>query len=580
MPESRVQLAGHGNAARWLATGSLALAMMAAAAFLAVKGRHLTFYADEWDLLTHRRGHDPATLLHPQNGHLVILPLLIYKSFFAAFGATSYAPYRIAAIATYLLCAGLFFTLVRRRVGDGVALLASVVLLFLGTAWEQSLSGIGQIIWISLGAGLGMLLALEAQSRRGDVAACLLLAVSLASFSYGLPFAVAAAVEILLQSGWRRRAWVVAAPLALYGAWTIAYGQDQLSASNLPNAPAFLADALGAVLASLTGLYRAPGQAGPTFDVTWGPPLAALFVAAVALRVRRSPVASPRLWSSMALALAFWASLAVVKSDGRTFHSSRYQYAGALFVLLVAAELVRGVRPGRGPWLGFAAAVGILLAVNITNLSDTARYLTDKARVGRSELAALELAGASAPPDFSPEPGATELLRGHFYVRIDARSYLGAVRSFGSPAYRPSELPRLPSDARAAADLVLVAALAISPRPASGPQAGHPQPVALSPSTAAARVPREGCVRLRPERGSRAPLVLTLPPGGVLLRAAQPKPVGVALRRFASDFVAPQRALPPGRLTAVPIPPDSSAWPWRARLDGVAGSVLACGLRG
>src|SRR5437763_1730093 len=227
--------------------------------------------------MIHRHGLHPCNFLRQQNGHLMAVPLVVYKALFATFGAASYAPFRFVAIALYLLCAGLFFALTRERVGDAFALLASVVLLFLGTAWEQSLSAIGLILWISLAAGLGMLLALQARSRRRDVVACLLLGVSLASFSYGLAFAVAAAVKIVLEGAWRRRAWVVLVPLALYGLWLLAYGRSGASLSNIAGAPVFVANSLGAALESRTGLYPAVlPTTGPVPDVTWRPPLAPL----------------------------------------------------------------------------------------------------------------------------------------------------------------------------------------------------------------------------------------------------------------------------------------------------------------
>lgn len=533
--------------------------MAAAALFLYLKGRHLTFYADEWDFLMHRRGHGPDTFLRPVNGHLLVLPIAVYKALAATVGAGHYWPYRAVSLAALLLDAGLLFLLVRRRVGDGAALLAAVVVLFLGTGWEQSLSAIGLIVFISLGAGLGMLLALESGRRRSDALACGLLAVSLASFSYGLAFALAAAVEIALGPRRRQRAWVVAAPLALYGVWLLAYGEHQFSTSYIRAAPTFVADSLGAVLASLSGLYRSPGQVGgPSFDLTWGPPLAVLFAVAVAWRLRAPVVrARPRVWAALALALGFWASIAVVAAPGREPQSSRYQTVGAVFVLLLVAELLPGARLGRRGLAAGCVVVAILLAVNVPNLADGARVLTAKAQVGRAELTAIELARDSVAPDFHPEPGPVALLRGHFYAAVDARSYLRAAHDFGSPAYTAQQLERAPRDARTAADLVLAGALRLAPRPV---------PTA-----------RGRCSGLPTVPAGPAALTVAVPRGGLVVRSSQPGPIGIALRRFGPDFAV---ALPPlGRgPQALAIPRDRSSLAWHARLDGLSGPVAVCAL--
>ncbi|HTD57344.1 MAG TPA: hypothetical protein VK672_00470, partial [Solirubrobacteraceae bacterium] len=241
---------------------ALGAVMAVSAVLLLWEGRHMTFFNDEWDLILHRRGRDPAILLRDKNGHLVLVPLLIYKTLLAIFGA-SYTPFRVTAVALGLLCAGLVFVLVRKRVGDAPALAAAVLLLFLGVAWEQLFWALGITYYCALAAGLGMLLALERGDRRGDLAACGLLTVSLASFSIGLAFAVAATVEVCLTvrpARWRRL-WISLIPLALYGLWSLTYGESQLVSSNIASTPFYIAETASAAMASLTGLFRMVGTA-------------------------------------------------------------------------------------------------------------------------------------------------------------------------------------------------------------------------------------------------------------------------------------------------------------------------------
>ena len=88
-----------------------------------------------------------------------------------------------------------------------------------------------------------MLLALEREDRRGDVAACLFLIASLGFSGLGIPFLAAAAVAIGLgpRESWLRRAYVVVIPAALFAAWYLGWGHDaetHLSIRNMFGPPA------------------------------------------------------------------------------------------------------------------------------------------------------------------------------------------------------------------------------------------------------------------------------------------------------------------------------------------------------
>ena len=132
-------------------------------------------------------------LLLPHNGHLQIGGKLIYEAMFAVFG-TNYFAFRVLEVLTVLLCVGLFFELMRRRVGTPFALLLSVLLAFLGAAWEPLLWPFDLHTTLSLAAGLGALLTLERGGRRADPIACLLLVVSVSLIEVGLAFLVGVAV--------------------------------------------------------------------------------------------------------------------------------------------------------------------------------------------------------------------------------------------------------------------------------------------------------------------------------------------------------------------------------------------------
>src|SRR5207248_99128 len=67
------------------------------------------------------------------------------------------------------------------------------------------------------------LLMLDRSDRAGDIAASVLLAVSIASSSLGIAVAVGLAVEVLWGRRRWRDAWIVAAPLVLYALWWVPY---------------------------------------------------------------------------------------------------------------------------------------------------------------------------------------------------------------------------------------------------------------------------------------------------------------------------------------------------------------------
>ena len=71
-----------------------------------------------------------------------------------------------------------------------------------------------------------MLVALDRDDRRGDIAACAFLTVAAGFSSLGLAFIAAAAVEVFLRRRERGlgRAYVFAIPAALFGFWYLWLG--------------------------------------------------------------------------------------------------------------------------------------------------------------------------------------------------------------------------------------------------------------------------------------------------------------------------------------------------------------------
>ena len=246
----------------------LGLVVIAASALLLKLAAGLTFYQDTWAFLMHRQGLGADAFLQPHNEHIVLIAVAIQKLLLAIFGMSSAAPEFVVMTAFLAATAVLLFVYVRRRLGPWPAVFAATLLLFVGPAWQVLLWPFEIVFVGSLMSGIGMLLALERGDRRGDAAACALLAVSLGFSSLGLSFAVAAVVDVAL--GLRRRgflrAYVFVVPMLLFGAWYLGWGSDaenHVTTQNIVDSPVYMLEGIAASLANLFGLGSAGIDAPP-----------------------------------------------------------------------------------------------------------------------------------------------------------------------------------------------------------------------------------------------------------------------------------------------------------------------------
>jgi hypothetical protein len=553
----------------WIA---LALLLAGTAVFLFRETRGTTLWFDEWSWAIDRRGGGLDALLEPHNQHLSLVPVLIYKALFATAGLDDYAPYRACIVAVHLVCSALVFVYARRRVGSLMALAPTALILLLGPAWQN-------IIWpfqvgsvISLAAGVGALLLLDRGDRRGDAGACGLLALSIASSGNGLPIAIGVAVEVLLVRRRPRDVWIVAAPLALYGIWWLAYQDSAFVRHNIVLAPGFAADAAAGALAALTGL-SGPQVTGEADTAGWGRPLAVAAAALLIWRLLRRPVPG-RALTLLAILVSFWLLTGLQRAQLAAPDSGRYLYFGGLFIVLLAVELARGVAISRAAGLLIAGATLFAVAANLGDLRDGARYLTAQAQSARADLGALEIARGSMPPGYI-----AGRLPGYPLVLVSADRYLAAADALGSPAASPGELGSLLEEARAAADGELTQIHGVAFRAGAVQGAGSAPTVdAVSGGTTSTS---GACLSFRPAaaRAGDAPpeLQLTLPAAGLGLTAAQ-GPAAVSVRRFAATFPpTPLAALEPGGSGILRIGADRAPQPWHVRI-APQGRVTACGV--
>lgn len=559
--------------------------MIAAAALLLHVTRGQSLYADEWYFFMYRSYGSAETLLAPHDGNFCLVTLLLYRLVFHLFGP-DVTILRLILIALELFCAGLFFDLARRRVGEWIALGGATLLLFLGAGWLL-VTTVGITLYLAVALGLAALIAIERETRRGDLVACMTLTLAVASYSAALPFAGGAVIAIALRPARLRwsRAWVVAVPLVLYGIWRVwaayytqhpkVFGVTEtvIAPGALTKAPSFIGKTFAAGLASATGLFKLGGEQQFAVDPSWAVPLVVIFVAATLARFLwpGRPPRERRVWVFLAMPVAYWTALCFVAQrvpgteivGPKLPTSAGYQYTSVVLLLLAAAALACGVRIPRLARLALAAVLLASLVPNLLTLRQAARAYRLQGAIDRAELAAAELVGNRAARVSLEDPNAP---RATFpdLVFFPPQKYLAAARRFGSAALPASSLVDASPEARRAADLTLIRLYALAPRP-SGP--APPSPKANAPSlenrgTAPARA-HGRCLNV-PVPPTGTLLSFVLPRGGFSLRAGGGPPVGINVRRFTDPPGIPTRgSVAGGRTVTLSIPADASAQPWR-----------------
>jgi hypothetical protein len=510
----------------------------------------MTFYQDTWEFLIERRGFTVDTLLRPHNEHIVVFPILIEQLLLRVFGMTSALPEYVLLAVFLAVTAFLVYVYVKRRVGPWLALFAAILILCLGPAWEVLLwpfeiTFVGPIMF-----GLAMLLALERQDRRGDLAACLFLILSLGFSGLGIPFIAAAAVAVLQgrRETWLPRAYIVVIPFLLYVLWYLGWGHDaetHMSLHNLLASPRFVFDSMAVAVGSLFGL--GPTLSGGSIDLGWGREILVALIVVVGYRQLRRPGFFPGLWPVAAAAAANWLLTALNAFPGREPTSSRYQYAGAIFVILILANLFKGVRVSRAVVIIGAIVTAAAVGPNLVALKDGADVLKQQSVFTRADTAALEIAQRTVAPDFqlNPEVAGTPSL-----INVFAGEYLQAVDEYGSPAYTPAELAAAPEEGRRQADVVLSQALPISTATRLG---------AYTPGSP------ENCFPV-PSGGSAGEVPVS--PGLQRIELAPGPRAEFALRRFAvGEYPVDIGGAPGGSATLLRIPRDGSSQPWFLHID-------------
>jgi hypothetical protein len=536
----------------------------ASACLLLYLGSKLTFLLDDWEFLLYRRDFSADAIFDPHGEHIVALPVLIYKALLASAGMGSALPYRVVSTALFLASAALLFVFLRRRVGDWLALAATAIVLFLGAAWEDLLWPFQMGYFGSAAAGLGALLALERGDRRGEAIACALLVVSILFSSLGIPFAIGAAVHILLLGERRRRLYVFLVPLAVYALWWLGWGhnaESALSLDNVARTPLYVIDSLANAVGSATGLTNSAIEVHDR--LLWARPVTVVLVFLAAWRLYRRDRVPHWFWVILATAGSFWILTGFNQMPGREADASRYQYLDVVFGFMLAAELLRpelerGLRIGTKMLTAIGIVVALSLVSNLNELHDAyAHTYHPISRLEKAGLGALDIAEATVEPGFVLSEDVIDT----GFINVEADHYFSARDAYGSPAYDETEIAASPEFVRYAADKVLFGALRIG----------------LEPLPASA-VPAAGCTTVASD-GSASQL-LELPRDGIVIEAGSEPVERFELSRFATGSPPVLiEGIGAGEAGGLAIPRDQATTPWKLRLI-TAGPARACELGG
>jgi len=515
----------------------LGLAMFASAALILSLTSKLTFIADEWDLMLLRPGWGIGQIMDPFNEHPVVLPSISFKLLQELFGMDSARPQQLLATATFLVMNGVLFVYLRRRVGEWAALIGTVLILFLGAAFEDLLWAFQIGYFGSLAAGIAALIALGRDDRTGDIAASVLLVVSLAFSSLGIPFVAAAAVEWAINPRERRRRlFVPGAAFVFYVLWWIGWGhtaESSIDPGRITEIPGFVFDSFAAGFTSLAGLATGDGSEPDQPNLIWGRLIALIAIGLAAWRIKRLGRVPTGLLITGAAAFAFWVLSGINRNEMRLPTSSRYQLPSAIFMLLMAASLLDGIRIRRPGLIvaGVLSVVAISGGIGLMTSQSEDRWQPASGHT-RATLAGVEAAGGDVTEGYRFTVGTS--------FEIPARAYLDAVEAHGSPAWPGDAIDGLEPPYRATLDASLIDAAGVA---VSGTPPPLPSKSCRPFESGVPYAVRPGALRIVNPSGSELAVSASRysdPPG---------TPVGAVLPRAVAGLYLPEAGGGPWQLT-------------------------------
>ena len=317
------------------------IATIASVLLLIRLGLGLTFFADEWAVISDR-AVTVEDLLRPFNEHWLAVTIVVYRAMLGLVGMGSYVPYLRSSPILHATVAILVYTLVRRRTLPVVAVGMTLIVLLFGSGFENLFWGI-QIGFVGATAlGLGALLLLDdvptlPGAGRATAATGLLL-VAVMTSGYGLFMLGLVGLDVILDR--RRRRWVVplVVPVFLYGLWYVTLGRSGIATYGNP----FTSETLGALPQFIAdGMSTALGAAAGGGVLIGRILTAALAVWIIYLVARRRPIPTRAVACLLAIA-AEYAIVGIVRAQLEVDASlyTRYAYLSGILALIAAASLL------------------------------------------------------------------------------------------------------------------------------------------------------------------------------------------------------------------------------------------------
>jgi len=426
----------------WAAFGVAACAAIVVIAHFA---RGWTFFYDEWGVINYRRSGGLSAFLAPLNGHLVAIPIAVYRLLFATVGLSSYTPYRWVQITAHVAVCALLFAYARKRLPGVLALICVAPVLFLGQAWEVLFWMMNLGFALPLIALLGILLFARTEGRWSGPGRAGLLAIALASSGLGIAVAATTFTERMLRRRWKDVAWLTL-PTAVYAAWFLFYrphantpaalrlipgaaphgdvGTLGASTGNLRHIPAYIVHIAESAASGLLGAQASSGQP----HVYWLALVVGLIAAGLILTRRISSTFA----AAAVGAGVFWLLASFARAEVQQPYASRYIYPGAVFIVLMIIEAWSGftwTRLGSPRRRGFLL-LGLAAAVVVVAISGTLRmrYIGNSAAraFASTQVALARLQCPSHPLAPTYMPARSRL-------PVDYGTYLAAIHDLGSP---------------------------------------------------------------------------------------------------------------------------------------------------
>lgn len=552
----------------WFESGTVGSALLgfswlAVAALYFVAQSKTTYGVDEFDWIA-RAGSIPLKeFLDPINGHLLVVPMLIFRAGLELFDNSQIGFTVFELLVLYSLSLGIF-VYSKPRIGPVLAIAPAVIPLTLGAAWPLlSLSLIGIEWGIAASFGVWAIILVEKGgtgegSTSLDILACVLLCLSIASFSIGLPFIVACGAMILLRPNRFRSLWIVAVPIILYSVWRLwaasKVGSAGAEAANVPWIPGYIIDSFLGGASAIAGFDIPYGPwtslklqgfdlgrllQGIAFTIVLGVAVVAAFRYKAGKGTRWLPILAILL-----LPLTLWASQGLLLDEFRRPIESRYLFGSVIVILLVVVELFRGVKVTKALAIGVLALTLASATAGAAKFRDGRASLMPVAQESNAIMAAFDIAGDNADPTFVPssEPVSPQSQ----FIFLQAGPYLEMAQKFDTPAYSEQEVEAAPDLIREIVDRTLVTVSRIDIQPAG---------------TGRKLTCRE--IRSRPGHDS----ILTRPGNGETILES-PVNRQLFLGRFADGEPVEISLLEAGKPSSLKLPEDGSKRQWRLRVSG------------